>query len=95
MQLSCLEPVDLFVPDMIEEVPDTSLRWKEDGRARSALLQSGGFEDRYMRIWNCCKVTIAQIHGHCLSGGCYIKLVCDIFVAAEDPISGVSSMPLW
>lgn len=82
----------------------------EDGwTARSALMRLRGIEDRYLRIWNCPKVTIAQIHGYCLAGGCYIQLVCDISVAAEDAVighmspetfgqgalNGVTSMPLW
>jgi enoyl-CoA hydratase len=58
---------------------------------------------RYLRIWNFPKPTIAQIHGHCLAGGCYLQMVCDISVAAENALlghpaqrwGGVSSMPLW
>jgi len=77
---------------------------------RNALMRLRGIEARYMRIWNCPKPTIAKIHGYCLAGGCYIQLVCDISVAAEDAVighmppktfssgtgaKGVSSMPLW
>ena len=58
---------------------------------------------RYLRIWNFPKPTIAQVHGHCLAAGCYLQMVCDITVAAEDAKlghpaqrwGGVSSMPLW
>jgi len=58
---------------------------------------------RYMRIWNFPKPTIAQVHGHCLAAGCYLQMVCDISVAAENALfghpaqrwGGVSSMPLW
>jgi enoyl-CoA hydratase len=58
---------------------------------------------RYLRIWNFPKPTIAQVHGHCLAGGCYLQMLCDISVAAEDAKfghpaqrwGGVSSMPLW
>jgi enoyl-CoA hydratase len=59
-------------------------------------------EERYLRIWNFPKPTIAQVHGHAIAAGCYLQLLCDISVAAEDatlghPVShgGVSSMPLW
>ncbi len=75
----------------------------------SALMRLRGIEARYMRIWKCPKPTIAQIHGNCLAGGCYLQLVCDISVAAEDAVighmppetfgrgalNGVTSMPLW
>ncbi|MBN1653510.1 MAG: enoyl-CoA hydratase/isomerase family protein [Deltaproteobacteria bacterium] len=60
-------------------------------------------EARYLRIWNCPKPTIAQVHGATLAAGCYLQLLCDISVAAEDASlghpavrwGGVSSMPLW
>ena len=69
----------------------------------NALLTLRGIEARYQRIWNCPKPTIARVHGHALAGGCYLQLLCDISVAAEDAqlghpavrMGGVSSMPLW
>jgi enoyl-CoA hydratase len=69
---------------------------------KNAVMTLRGIEARYMRIWNFPKPVIAQIHGYCLAGGCYLQMVCDISVAAEDarlghPLGsgGVSSMPLW
>jgi enoyl-CoA hydratase len=58
---------------------------------------------RYLRIWNCPKPTIAQVHGKAIAAGCYLQMLCDITVAADDTIlghpairfGGVSSMPLW
>ncbi len=77
----------------------------EEGRwtAGNSLMTLRGIEARYQRIWNCPKPTIAQVHGHALAGGCYLQLLCDISVAAEDAqlghpavkMGGVSSMPLW
>ena len=56
----------------------------------------------YQRIWDCPKVTIAQVHGNALAAGCYLQLLCDISVATTTarlghPAAGVgsSSMPLW
>lgn len=68
----------------------------------TALLRNM-VEARYLRIWNCSKPTIAQVHGSTLAAGCYLQLLCDISVAAEDAVlghpairwGGVSSMPLW
>lgn len=68
----------------------------------TALLRNM-VEARYLRIWNCSKPTIAQVHGSALAAGCYLQLLCDISVAAEDAVlghpairwGGVSSMPLW
>jgi len=59
--------------------------------------------EKYPRIWGFPKPTIAQIHGHCIDAGCYLQLLCDISVAAEDAIlghpaqrwGGAQSMPLW
>jgi enoyl-CoA hydratase len=70
---------------------------------KSSLLVLRNFEKKYMRIWNFPKPTIAQVHGHAIAAGCYLQLLCDISVAAEDAIlghpamkwGGVTSMPLW
>ncbi|MFX1451180.1 MAG: enoyl-CoA hydratase/isomerase family protein [Promethearchaeota archaeon] len=58
---------------------------------------------KYPRIWNFPKPTIAQVHGYCTDAGCYLQLLCDISVAADDAIlghpaqrwGGSQSMPLW
>jgi enoyl-CoA hydratase len=58
---------------------------------------------KYIRIFNFPKPTIAQVHGYCTDAGCYLQLLCDISVAAEDAIfghpaqrwGGAQSMPLW
>ncbi len=59
--------------------------------------------EKYPRIWGFPKPTIAQIHGYCIDAGCYLQLLCDISVAAEDAVlghpaqrwGGAQSMPLW
>jgi enoyl-CoA hydratase len=69
----------------------------------SSLRTLRDIEARYLRIWNCAKPTIARVHGHAVAGGCYLQLLCDISVAADDAtlghpavkMGGVSSMPLW
>ncbi|MBI2767372.1 MAG: enoyl-CoA hydratase/isomerase family protein [Chloroflexi bacterium] len=78
---------------------------EKDGRwtVANSLMALRGMEARYQRIWNCPKPTIARVHGHAVAGGCYLQLLCDISVAADDAIlghpavkmGGVSSMPLW
>lgn len=80
-------------------VPEKEGKWT----VGNSLKTLRGIEARYQRIWNCTKPTIAQVHGHALAGGCYLQLLCDISVAAEDAVlghpavrmGGVSSMPLW
>jgi enoyl-CoA hydratase len=67
-----------------------------------AVERLDAIEQGYLRIWNFPKPTVAQVHGHAIAAGCYLQLLCDISVAADDatlghPVShgGVSSMPLW
>lgn len=78
--------------------PDGAEKW----RVETAMAALADIEQRYLRIWNCPKVTIAQVHGNALAAGCYLQLLCDISVAATDarlghPAEGVgsSSLPLW
>ncbi len=40
--------------------------------------------DMYLYFWNMAKVTIAQIHGYCLAGGCELAMNADLVIAAED-----------
>jgi len=69
----------------------------------NALKTLRGISERYLRIMNLTKPTIAQVHGYCLAGGCYLQMCCDVAVAAEDAAighpagrgGGVTSMPLW
>jgi enoyl-CoA hydratase len=42
---------------------------------------------RWEYIFNLAKPTIAQVHGYCLGTGCYLAMVCDITIAAEDASS--------
>ena len=73
-----------------------------DGR-QLAPHACAGIEARYQRIWNCTKPTIARVQGTRWPAGCYLQLLCDISVAADDAVlghpavkmGGVSSMPLW
>lgn len=40
--------------------------------------------DIHMYFWNMAKVTIAQVHGYALAGGCELVMMADLVVAAED-----------
>ncbi len=79
--------------------PEPEGRWT----VANSLMTLRGIEARYQRIWNCPKPTIARVQGHAFAGGCYLQLLCDISVAANDAqlghpavkMGGVSSMPLW
>jgi len=80
-------------------IPEGYDRWT----TANALKTLRGISERYLRIMNLTKPTIAQVHGYCLAGGCYLQMLCDVAVAAEDAAighpagrgGGVTSMPLW
>jgi len=38
----------------------------------------------HMYFWNLQKVTIAQVHGYAIAGGCELSMMADLVVAAED-----------
>ncbi|MEX0683389.1 MAG: enoyl-CoA hydratase-related protein [Dehalococcoidia bacterium] len=40
--------------------------------------------DIQLYFWNMAKVTIAQLHGYCLAGGCELAMMADLVVATED-----------
>lgn len=40
--------------------------------------------DIHMYFWNMAKVTIAQVHGYCLAGGCELAMMADLVTAADD-----------
>ena len=79
-------------------VPEGHEQWTTS----NALATLRRISERYLKIMNLPKPVIAQIHGYCLAAGCYLEMLCDIAIAAEDaklghPVGrgGVDSMPLW
>ncbi len=44
--------------------------------------------DIQLYFWNMAKVTIAQLHGYCLAGGCELAMMADLVVAADDCLIG-------
>ena len=44
--------------------------------------------DIHMYFWNMAKVTIAQVHGYAVAGGCEMAMMADLVVAADDAQPG-------
>ena len=62
----------------------------EEGRrllmnARTSLQQ---VTDVQLYFWNMAKITITQLHGYALAGGCELAMMADLVVAADDCLIG-------
>lgn len=62
-----------------EEPFETILDWRNHAVHGNRLMFS---------VWNCKKPVIAQIHGHCLGGGCDLAMVSDFTISAENTMIG-------
>ncbi len=65
--------------DLTEESPS------EGSAVLGTLRQS---LDRLLEVFDHPKPIIAQVHGHCLAGGCDLMMMCDLAVASEDAVFG-------
>ncbi len=75
---------------------------QEKWTTQNALSGLRQISERYLKIMNIPKPVVAQVHGYCLAAGCYLEMLCDMAIAADDakmghPVGrgGVDSMPLW
>lgn len=65
------------------------LKEAAEKRADFTVEQRWAYEELYyfecaMRIWDCPKPTIAQVHGACIAGGFMVANMCDLVVASDD-----------
>jgi enoyl-CoA hydratase len=58
----------------------------DDGRRLVMGTRTGMQQvtDLHMYFWNMAKVTVAQVHGYALAGGCELAMMADLVVASED-----------
>ncbi len=58
----------------------------EKGRRLMMGIRTGmqQITDIQMYFWNMAKVTVAQVHGYALAGGCELAMMADLVTAAED-----------
>ena len=58
----------------------------EKGRRLMMSIRSGmqQITDIHMYFWNMAKITIAQVHGYAIAGGCELAMMADLVVAADN-----------
>lgn len=65
---------------------------KIDVPLQGALSVSRGMRKTYHAIWNTRKPVIARIQGYSIAGGCYVQMLADIAICADDAVFGHPAM---
>ncbi len=53
-----------------------------------------GLLHNWLWIWDLRLLVIAKVHGHCLTGGTQLAMICDVTFAAEGTRVGALQLPL-
>ena len=73
--------------DLVTPRRQTEYRQAAQGERRSVWRTRTNMvrvSDLYLYFWNMAKITIAQVHGYCIAGGCELAMMADLVVASED-----------
>lgn len=73
--------------DLVTPRRQTEYRQAAQGERRSLWRTRTNMvrvSDLYLYLWNMAKVTIAQVHGYCIAGGCELAMMTDLVIAADD-----------
>lgn len=73
--------------DLVTPRRQTEYRAAAQGERRSVWRTRTNMvrvSDLYLYFWNMAKVTIAQVHGYCIAGGCELAMMADLVIAADD-----------
>ena len=60
----------------------------EESGSESALESLTHSLGRLLEVFDHPRPIIAQVHGHCLAGGCDLMMMCDLAVASDDAVFG-------
>jgi enoyl-CoA hydratase len=60
----------------------------EEAGSESAAESLARSLDRLLEVFDHPRPIIAQVHGHCLAGGCDLMMMCDLAVASDDALFG-------
>jgi enoyl-CoA hydratase len=61
---------------------------EETGPEKDVLANLRLSLDRLLEIFDHPQPIIAEVHGHCLAGGCDLMMMCDLAVASDDSVFG-------
>jgi len=84
------EKMNALSQELLFEFWDALHDLEADDTARVIIVRGAGrtgmqqITDIHLYFWNMAKVTIAQVHGYALAGGCELAMMADLVVAAED-----------
>src|SRR5215213_1305928 len=73
--------------DLVTPRRQTEYRQAAQGERRSVWRTRTNMvrvSDLYLYFWNMAKVTISQVHGYCIAGGCELAMMADLVIAADD-----------
>ena len=73
--------------DLVTPRRQTEYRQAAQGERRSVWRTRTNMvrvSDLYLYFWNMAKITIAQVHGYAIAGGCELAMMADLVVASED-----------
>ena len=60
----------------------------EESGSETALDGLTNSLDRLLEVFDHPRPIIAEVHGHCLAGGCDLMMMCDLAVASDDAVFG-------
>jgi enoyl-CoA hydratase len=69
-------------------------RTAHDGPITDDRENIQGAAEAWLRLWDCPKPVIAQIHGYCIAGGTQLPIFCDLVAVADDATFGWPKVPV-
>lgn len=87
---SAAGPYDLAAKQAAKPAGRQYRKFDEQGRKLGMNLRTATQQgaDLQLYFFSMAKVTIAEVHGFCLAGGCELAMMADLVVAAEDAVIG-------
>ncbi len=72
---------DLVTPRRSQDYQAAAEGRRSVWRTRTNMVR---VSDLYLYLWNMAKITIAEVHGYCIAGGCELAMMTDLVIAADN-----------